>query len=79
MTRTYVDRLPLAMTRSMNQSRGEWYVCRSMPRFGEEDSQHYLHSDGVWRRSTYSGDNYEKPTGYFATEDDAKAALAAKQ
>lgn len=58
--------------------RGEWYVSRT-PHGHEdwEDRHEYLHADGEWRSSTFSGEpTFDKPTGYFATEDDAKAALA---
>ena len=77
---TKVDRLPLSNTPHGDQTRGEWYVSRITGRYSHltDDDQHeYLHADGVWRPSTYSGDMPDdQPTGYFATEDDAKAALA---
>ena len=78
--REAVKRLPLFDTPHGDQTRGEWYVSRASrgPSDWDSDEQsEYLHADGVWRGSTYSGDvATEQPTGYFATEDDAKAALA---
>ena len=44
--------------------------------YGDETHE-YLHADGVWRTSTYSNPPYfNDPTGYFASEVEAKAALA---
>jgi len=60
------------------QDRGEWYVCRQLPdrdMWGDK-RQEYLHADGIWRRSTFSGDGWGSPTGYFATATEAEAALA---
>jgi hypothetical protein len=61
------------------QDRGEWFVYRRHHR--DPDwcgvTQHeYLHADGEWRGSTFSGEGWGEPTGYFATKEDAKAALA---
>lgn len=76
MDRSYVGCLPRAVTPSGDQTRGEWFVARP---FGGGDTSEYLHQDGVWRGSTFTegrGLADGKPTGYFATEDEAKAALA---
>jgi hypothetical protein len=36
----------------------------------------WLHADGVWRGSTFSGDAPdEKPTGYFDIKEEAEAVL----
>lgn len=80
MNEPRVDHLPISDTPRGDQVRGEWYVRRMVPcsEFfdGGKDRAQYLHADGEWRWSTYSGENWGDPTGYFATEDDAKAALA---
>lgn len=76
MDRSYVCHLPRAATPDGAQTRGEWFVVRV---FGRGDTGEYLHHDGAWRRSTFStgdGFNFDKPTGWFATEDEAKSALA---
>lgn len=73
--RAYVGHLPTAMTPTSNRVRGEWYVCRPSPipdRMGE-----YLHQDGVWRSSTSADGVHGEMTGYFATKEEAEAALAA--
>lgn len=70
-----VDKLPLDMTLKAPSARGEWYVARDTTNEWGEDHIEYLHADGVWRGSTFSGENWGSPTGYFASENDARAAL----
>lgn len=76
MDRSYVCHLPRAATQDGDQTRGEWFVVRI---WGRGDTSEYLHQDGLWRRSTFSigdGLQLDNPTGWFASEDEAKAALA---
>lgn len=76
MTLAKIRRNPVSLSAVNPKPRGEWYVCRNVLS-GDEVEHEYLHSDGMWRSSTYSGaPAFDSPTGYFETEDDAKAALA---
>lgn len=75
-----IDRLPLEY--GPDKTRGEWFVVRRRPirdaALDHDEEPEYLHADGVWRTSTYAGGHSietDKPTGYYATRDDAKAAL----
>lgn len=78
--RERMGHLPLSATPNGDQTRGEWFVSRDNPHAGDYDGTRlYLHRDGVWRTSTFStrdGFHRDMPTGYFESEDDAKAALA---
>jgi hypothetical protein len=49
---------------------GKWYVMKSD---GSTGTDLYLHTDGVWRVTTYNILN-GKYTGYFDTEDNARQA-----
>lgn len=74
-----IDKLPLDATPKAQSARGEWYVARDATDEWGDDHAEYLHADGVWRESTFSlGSSLhdDKPTGYFETEEEAKAALA---
>lgn len=68
---------PLSSAPDGDHQRGEWLVSREIidPACLHGTSTQYLHADGEWRRSTYSDANGGAPTGYFDTEDEAKAAL----
>lgn len=57
---------------SHSKHNGQWFVCRDVQRRYEEVEQEYLHADGVWRGSAYTGDSQ---TGWFASKADATAAL----
>lgn len=47
---------------------GQYYVS-----WGVGDDCRYLHSDGVWRDTTFNGDHHD--TGYFLSKKAAQAAV----
>lgn len=51
---------------------GNWYICRDT--CASHGSYDYLHNDGQWRGSTRGTDGVW--SGYYKTEEDAKAMLA---
>ncbi|HUC01694.1 MAG TPA: hypothetical protein VMA75_02205 [Candidatus Paceibacterota bacterium] len=49
-----------------------WYIKRKTADIQKPD---YLHSDGVWRKTTYQlVDGKKIFTGYFSTEEEARSA-----
>lgn len=50
---------------------GHWFIIRRLP--GEILGK-YLHSDGVWRDTTFN--EKDELTGYYDTKEDAEATLS---
>lgn len=70
MSWSYGIKQHISKVNELQPTYGRWFVVRS--EFGGLRKENYLHKDGEWRERTWHDGEW---SGYFNTEDEARAAL----